>query len=129
MTFPENIWPVIGRSMMGGLFVIGGLQKMLDPGPVMQLLADQGMAEDLIVPAALLNLCAGACVIFNWYLRPTCFLLAAYCGFTSLFHLVPTDGWQMSIFVKNWAIVGGFLCLSALGSRSKSLDPDENGKT
>ena len=39
--------------------------------------------------------------------------LAAYCALTSVFHLVPDDPWQMSIFVKNWAIAGGCLCLAA----------------
>ena len=41
--------------------------------------------------------------------------LAAYCGATSLFHYVPSDPWQMSIFVKNWAIAGGCLALYAAG--------------
>jgi putative oxidoreductase len=42
---------------------------------------------------------------------------AAYCAATSLFHLQPQDGWQMSIFVKNWAIAGGLLSLAAAHRR------------
>ena len=38
--------------------------------------------------------------------------LAAYCAVTSVFHFIPGDPWQMSIFVKNWAIAGGCLALA-----------------
>ena len=41
--------------------------------------------------------------------------LAAYCAVTSLFHFIPDDSWQMTIFVKNWAIAGGLLVLAAQG--------------
>jgi putative oxidoreductase len=56
--------------------------------------------------------------------RPLAFLLAGYCALTSLFHYIPSDGWQMSIFVKNWAIAGGCLALAAAGSGRWALRPD-----
>jgi len=46
-------------------------------------------------------------------LRLWALLGAGYCVVTSLFHFIPADGWQMSIFVKNWAIAGGLLVLAA----------------
>jgi len=52
----------------------------------------------------------------TWFLLPE--LLAAYCVVTSVFHFIPSDGWQMSIFIKNWAIAGGLLALSAAHSRT-----------
>ncbi|MDA8586499.1 DoxX family protein [Rhodobacteraceae bacterium] len=115
---------MIGRWLMGALLLIGGFQKILDPRPVMQLLADQGMPESLIVPATVFNLGAGACVLINWNLRPVCLSSCAYCAFTSLFHFIPADGWQMSIFVKNWAIAGGFLCLAATTDQLQSTELD-----
>ena len=31
---------------------------------------------------------------------------------TSVFHYLPDDPWQVTIFVKNWAIAGGLLVLA-----------------
>ena len=46
-------------------------------------------------------------------MRRAALVAAGYCALTSLFHFLPQDGWQMSIFVKNWALAGGFLVLAA----------------
>ena len=54
-------------------------------------------------------------LILGVALRPAAAGLAAYCAVTSLFHFIPDDSWQMTIFVKNWAIAGGLLVLAAQG--------------
>ena len=54
-------------------------------------------------------------LIAGLWTRPVAASLAAYCMVTSLFHFLPDDPWQMSIFVKNWAIAGGCLVLAAHG--------------
>ena len=53
---------------------------------------------------------------------PVALGLAAYCGVTSVFHLIPSDPWQMSIFVKNWSIAGGCLCAGG-GGVGAACDP------
>ncbi|HSF65174.1 MAG TPA: DoxX family protein, partial [Paracoccaceae bacterium] len=55
--------------------------------------------------------------------RPVALALAGYCAVTSLFHWIPGDPWQMSIFVKNWAIAGGCLILAAHGAGRYALRP------
>ena len=127
MTLPQGHHKcelIIGRSLLGSLFLIGFIQKVANPDPAMQLLVDRGLPDLLIIPAAFFSLSAGLCVIFNWYLRPVCCALAAYCIVTSLFHFIPNDGWQMSIFVKNWAIAGGCLVLAVHGGGRWALRPD-----
>ncbi|UWQ23004.1 DoxX protein [Jannaschia sp. W003] len=94
------------------LFVAGTVQKLLDPGPAGLLLAERGLPEALVWPALAFNAAVAVALLVGWRLVPVALLAAAYCGATSLFHFVPEDGWQMSIFVKNWAIAGGLLALA-----------------
>ena len=52
-------------------------------------------------------------LVLGIQVRRVALLLAAYSAVTSLFHYIPSDPWQMSIFVKNWSLAGGFLVLAA----------------
>jgi putative oxidoreductase len=61
----------------------------------------------------LFNGFAAIWLIWGLWLGPLSLALAAYCMITSIFHFIPNDPWQMSIFVKNWAIAGGLFVLAA----------------
>ena len=113
-----------GRLLLAALFIGGAAQKAVDPGQVMQLLAGKGLPAWLIWPALGFNALAGVGLVIGVGVRPVAYLLAAYCAFTSIFHFIPEDPWQMSIFVKNWAIAGGCLCLGVVGSGKYALRPD-----
>lgn len=103
----------LGRLCLAMLFFLGAVQKVADPAPVMQMLGSVGLAPSFVWPVAAFNLLAGLALVSGRFLRPVGLVLAAYCMVTSYFHFIPDDGWQMSIFVKNWAIAGGLLCLAA----------------
>lgn len=122
------MWPhltvLIGRILIAVLFIGGALQKTLDPAQVMGLLAGRGLPEWLVWPALGFDALAGVALIAGLGVRPIAYLLAAYCAVTSIFHFIPADPWQMSIFVKNWAIAGGCLCLGVAGSGRIALRPD-----
>lgn len=120
-------WPdlatLVGRILIAALFLAGAAQKADDPGAVQTLLAQRGWPEALVWPALAFNLAAGLALVIGLWVRPVALLLAAYCVVTSLFHYIPGDPWQMSIFVKNWAIAGGCLVLAAQGAGRYSLRP------
>ena len=103
----------IGRSLIAVLFLGGAVQKLLAPAQVKEMIAGLGLPAELVWPVALFNLLAGVALIAGFHLRPLALVLAFYCMATSYFHFIPADGWQMSIFVKNWAIAGGLLILAA----------------
>lgn len=117
----DDVLRLMARLLLALLFVAGALQKALQPGMVEGLLGGMGMAPWLVWPALAFNAAGAAALILGVALRPVTLMLAAYCGFTSLFHLIPGDGWQMSIFVKNWAIAGGLLALAAAGAGRYAL--------
>lgn len=107
---------LIGRCLIAVLFLGGAVQKGTDPSAVKSLLAGMGWPIWLIWPAMAFNLIAGLALIFGIAMRPVAIGLALYCGVTSIFHYLPNDPWQMTIFVKNWAIAGGCLVLAAHGA-------------
>lgn len=75
---------------------------------------------------AVMNAGAALALTHGIWVRPVALLLALYCGATSYFHWIPHDPWQMSIFVKNWAIAGGCLALMVSGSGRLAMRPDQS---
>lgn len=106
----------VGRLLIAVLFIGGTVQKGTDPSAVEALLAGRGWPVWLVWPALAFNAAAAVALIIGIKLRPMAVALAVYCGVTSLFHYIPSDPWQMTIFVKNWAIAGGCLVLAAHGA-------------
>ncbi|WP_084863859.1 DoxX family protein [Salibaculum halophilum] len=117
-------WLVLaGRLLIAALFLGGAAQKALDPDPAMALLAARGLPGALVWPALAFNALAGLALALGWRVRLVALLLAGYCAGTSLFHFLPDDPWQISIFVKNWAIAGGCLVLAAQRAGRFALQP------
>lgn len=103
------------RLLLAVLFLGGAAQKAMDPTGAQALLGMYHLPALLVWPALLFNAVAGVMLLIGLRVRPLALLLAAYCGATSFFHLIPDDPWQMTIFVKNWAIAGGCLALAVAG--------------
>lgn len=102
-----------GRILLAALFVAGAVQKAIAPEAAQGLLAGVDLPEWLIWPALALNGLLAVGLLWPRFVRRAALIAAAYCAATSVFHFQPEDGWQMSIFVKNWAIAGGLLVLAA----------------
>lgn len=109
----------VGRLLLAVLFVGGAVQKALSPQDAASLLVGAGLPSAFVWPALIFNALGGIFLILGVWLGPVALALAAYCMGTSFFHLIPDDPWQMSIYVKNWAIAGGLLILSAHSFQQK----------
>ena len=103
---------LIARLLIAALFAGGAAQKALDPAPVEGLLGEKGLPEWFVWAALAYDALVALCLVLGRFVTPVALSLAAYCAFTSLFHFRPDDPWQMTIFVKNWAIAGGCLALA-----------------
>jgi putative oxidoreductase len=104
---------LIGRILLAALFGAGAVQKAFAPEVAQGLLAGIGAPGWLVWPALVLNALLAAGLLWPATVRTAALAAAGYCALTSIFHFLPQDGWQMSIFVKNWAIAGGLLVLAA----------------
>jgi putative oxidoreductase len=102
-----------GRILIAALFAAGVVQKVLAPELAAGLLTDRGLPGWLVWPALALNAALVAGLLWPPTVRGAAIVAALYCMVTSYFHFLPEDGWQMSIFIKNWAIAGGLLILAA----------------
>ncbi|MAQ37937.1 MAG: DoxX protein [Thioclava sp.] len=114
---------LIGRILIALLFFGGAVQKVSDPQMVEEMIGWLGLPGWLVWPVALFNLIAALGLIFGPKVRAWALILAAYCIFTSWFHWqLRADPWQVTIFVKNWAIAGGLLILAAQGPGRYALN-------
>ena len=120
-----DVATLLGRILIAALFLGGAAQKASDPSAVQSLLSGMGWPEWLIWPAMVFNLGAGVALVLGVYMRKVALALALYCGVTSIFHYLPNDPWQMTIFVKNWAIAGGCLVLAAHGAGRFAWQPKD----
>ncbi|MFN3662295.1 DoxX family protein [Yoonia sp.] len=107
---------LVARILIAALFLGGAVQKLISPVGASDLLAGFGLPVALIWLALAYNALAGLALVAGIWLRPVAVSLAIYCAGTSVFHFIPDDPWQMSIFVKNWAIAGGCLALAVAGA-------------
>ncbi|MDB2369131.1 DoxX family protein [Octadecabacter sp.] len=112
-----------GRVLIAALFLGGAVQKAVDPAQVQGLLVGLGMAAWLVWPALVFNAMVAIALILGVQIRAVAWAAAGYCMFTSIFHYLPDDPWQMTIFVKNWAIAGGCLVLGVHGPGAWALQP------
>lgn len=112
----DDLLLLIGRLLLAVLFLGGAAQKAFDPDRVVGLLAGWHLPGLLVWPALAYNAAAGLALVFGVAVRPVALSLGLYCALTSAFHFLPDDPWQMTIFVKNWAIAGGCLALAVAGA-------------
>lgn len=109
---------VLGRGLIGLLFVISGIGILVDPG------STTGFYQSLNIPMAsllvwvvlILKIVAGGAIIIG---KRVGLAAAALIGFTAvatlLAHMDFSDPMQMTQALKNLAIIGGLLYLMAYG--------------
>ena len=123
MITTQTLAAPIGRVLLSLIFVMSGVSK------ITSFTATQGYMEAMGVPGVLLPLvivlevAGGMAVILGWKTRLAAFALAGFSILSALlFHANFADQMQMIMFMKNFAIAGGFLLLVAQGAGSFALD-------
>jgi putative oxidoreductase len=115
-----------GRVWLASLFLLAGLNKILNPEATLAMMADAGLAPGaLLLPAVIaLELGAGALVAAGWrFVVPAALALAVFTLATNVFfHAFWTlDGemraLQLSLFFKNVAVAGALVYVA--GTRMK----------
>ena len=120
---PDDALLLAARLCVALLFLGGFAQKLIDPGPVLDMLASVGLPGWTIVPVAAFNLAGGISLVCGLRLRGFALVLAAYCLVTTYFHWqLRADPWQVTIIVKNISTAGGLLALAVAGAGRFSVD-------
>lgn len=113
----------IGRLLIALLFIVSGVNKLVDIGGTQALLASANLPSWLALPTGLLELIAGLALVFGFMTRLVAVLLALFCLATAFFfHHNFIDPMQAAMLLKNIAIAGGLLCLCAADTARWSYD-------
>jgi len=112
-----------GRLLLAMMFVVAGLSK------IGNYAGTQGYMEAMGVPGTLLPLViavealGGLAIILGWQTKLVAFALAGFSVLSAvLFHADFTSQAEMTNFMKNVTIAGGFLLLVAHGPGAYALD-------
>ncbi|TDU26667.1 putative oxidoreductase [Panacagrimonas perspica] len=113
----------VGRVLLASLFLLAGLQKIGAYEGTAGYMASQGVPGALLPIVIALEVLGALAIIVGWKTRLFAFLLAGFSLVSAaLFHFKPDDAIQMTMFLKNVSIAGGFLLLVAQGAGAYSLD-------
>ncbi len=116
---------LLGRGLLSIIFIIGGLGKIAAPGPTIGYITSSGLPypELAYYASVVIELGGGLAILFGLQTRLVGPALALFCVVTGLvFHFHPGNAGQMTHYLKNLAMAGGFLQLFALGGGLYSVD-------
>ena len=130
MNRPPSTVLLLGRLLVGALFLVAGLRKAMSIAPTAGHMAKNGvpMAEVLVYGAVLLEILGGLALILGWKTRAVAWVLAIFViVITPIFHgfwTFPPEQFvgQLNHFLKNLAVIGGLFYIASLGAGSISLD-------
>jgi len=119
----EIVSAPVGRVFIALIFVMSGLNKMGNYANTAGWMDAMGVPGGLLPMVIVLEVLGGLAIIIGWQTRIASFLLAGFCLLSALlFHNNLGDQNEMIQFMKNVAMAGGFLFLTAHGAGKFSLD-------
>jgi len=119
----EIVSAPVGRVFIALIFVMSGLNKMGNYANTAGWMDAMGVPGGLLPVVIVLEVLGGLAIIIGWQTRIASFLLAGFCILSALlFHNNLGDQNEMIQFMKNVAMAGGFLFLTAHGAGKFSLD-------
>lgn len=123
MTSIEKFAPAAARVLIAVLFLLAGFGKLADVQGFAGYLTSGGLPAFLAWPAILFEIAVGVLLVIGYQTRYVGLAGAAFCVVSAaLYHNNFADQTQMVMFLKNLAIAGGFLLLSANGAGKYALD-------
>ena len=111
--------PLLGRILLGLIFVMSGLTKITGFEATQQQMAAQGMplTAVFLVGAIVVEVLGGLSVILGlWARGGAAALILFLIPATLIFHTDFSQQTQVIMFLKNLSIMGGLLLVMAFGS-------------
>ena len=118
-----NILDLLSRIFISLLFLINGYFKIANYDGTLEWMEGYNVPGILLIPAIILEFAAPILIIVGYKTKIVAFLLAAFCMTTALiFHTDFSSQIQITSFLKNIALTGGFLLIVVNGAKKYSLD-------
>ena len=120
-----HIVEVFGRIFISALFLIEAIRKFFNPDMSMIYMSDHGVPEFLFYPSIAFEIIIPLLLIAGYKTRIAASLLAVFVlAVTLIFHSqhIIDDSMQLTIFLKNLAIIGGLLLIISNKPQICSVD-------
>ena len=120
-----HIVEVFGRIFISALFLIEAVRKFFNPDMSMIYMSDHGVPEFLFYPSIAFEIIIPLLLIVGYKTRIAASLLAVFVlAVTLIFHShhIIDDSMQLTIFLKNLAIIGGLLLIISNKPQICSVD-------
>jgi len=118
-----NIIDLLGRIFISVLFFINGIFKINNYDGTIEWMDSYGLPGIMIIPAIIIEIVAPVLIVIGYKTKIAAALLFLFCISTAfIFHNDFSDQMQLTAFLKNIALAGGFMFLIANGARGYSLD-------
>ena len=114
---------LLARLFLSILFIVAGYGKLQDVAGFTAYMTSGGVPAILAWPTIALELLGGLAILLGAFTRPVALALAGFSVLSALlFHFVPADQMQMTAFMKNLGLAGGFLLLATHGAGAWAAD-------
>ena len=124
----EKISQLLARIFLGHIFLLAGVSKINTYEGTQGYMDAMGVPGVLLPLVILLEIAGGLMIIVGWKSKWASMALALFTVVAAaIFHSNFADQMQMILFMKNIAIVGGFLLLAVHGAGAYSLDNRKSG--
>tara|TARA_B100001123_G_C15091067_1_gene939671 strand:- start:584 stop:961 length:378 start_codon:yes stop_codon:yes gene_type:complete len=118
-----NILDLFGRILISTLFFLNGIFKINNYDGTVGWIESFDIPGFLIIPAIILEIVGPILIILGYKTKIIAALLSLFCIATAvIFHNNFGDQVQLTSFLKNIALAGGFLFLVINGAKDFSLD-------
>ncbi len=119
----QNGLSLAGRILMSLIFIVAGFNKIGGYEGTQGYMESMGVPGMLLPLVILLELGGGLLLLVGFKTRIIAFLLAGFSLLAAvIFHNNLADSMQSIQFMKNLALAGGFLYITAWGPGAWSLD-------
>ena len=118
-----KIFDLIARVLISILFLLNGIFKINNYEGTIGWMESFGLPGILIFPAIILEIVGPILIIIGYQTRIAAAALSLFCIATAIiFHNDFNDQMQLTAFLKNVALAGGFLFLVVNGAKGYCLD-------
>jgi len=119
----EKTSHVVARVFLGHIFLLAGLSKIGAYEGTAGYMDAMGVPGGLLPLVIALEVIGGLAIIAGWQTKWAAIALAGFSVASAvIFHNNFADETQMIMFMKNFAIAGGFLLLAVHGAGAYSVD-------
>ena len=118
-----HIAELIGRIFLSALFLFNGIAKIFDYEGTIEYMENFEVPGYLISPAIIIEILFPILLIIGYKTRLSAIVLASFTILLAvIFHTDFSNQMQLTQFLKNFAISGGFIIVFTYGPGKFSLD-------